>query len=228
MTTKTALLDFKIASKEDNVLTLSLDKTFVANNPQNEWLIGNARLVSFSGLLLGAHLAHAGLILLWAGSFTLLEVSQVQLGIPLGEQHLTLLPHLAVLGLGISEGGIVTDTYPYFVIGALHLISSAVIAAGGMFHILCGPSKLESGVGIVPKFSYDWHDDRQLTLILGHHLIFLGLGALGLCFKAIYWGGRETPSRQINSIDSFRNWGGSVALPRFHLDFWRGAPLTPQ
>ncbi|MEM6426067.1 MAG: chlorophyll a/b binding light-harvesting protein [Cyanobacteria bacterium P01_A01_bin.123] len=170
-------------------MTLSLDKTFVANNPKNEWLIGNARLVSFSGLLLGAHLAHAALILLWAGSFTLVEVSQVELGIPLGEQNLTLLPHLALLGWGIGEGGVVTETYPFFVVGVLHLVSSAVLAAGGLFHVLRGPAKLEDSGETTRKFGYAWDDDRQLTLILGHHLLLLGAGALGLYLKATRWGG---------------------------------------
>ena len=170
-------------------MTLSLDKTFVANNPQSEWLVGNARLVSFSGLLLGAHLAHAALILLWAGSFTLIEVNQVQIGVPLGEQNLTLLPHLALLGWGIGEGGVVTDTYPFFVVGVLHLVSSTVLAAGGLFHVLRGPAKLEDSEGTPRKFGYTWEDDRQLTLILGHHLLLLGTGALGLYLKATRWGG---------------------------------------
>ncbi|NJN29409.1 MAG: chlorophyll a/b binding light-harvesting protein [Synechococcales cyanobacterium RM1_1_8] len=170
-------------------MTLSLDKTFAVNDPKNEWLVGNARLISFSGLLLGAHLAHAALILLWAGSFTLIEVTQVQPGIPLAEQGLTLLPHLALLGWGIGEGGLVTDTYPYVVVGMLHLVSSAVLAAGGLFHIVRGPAKLEEGQGSVSKFGYTWDNDRQLTLILGHHLLFLGAGALGLYLKATRWGG---------------------------------------
>ncbi len=171
-------------------MTLSLDKTFAGDNPKNEWLVGNARLVSFSGLLLGAHLAHAALILFWAGSFTLVELSKVQPEIPLGEQGLTLLPHLALLGWGIGDGGLITDTYPYFVVGMLHLASSAVLAAGGLFHVIRGPAKLENGRrASTRKFGYTWDDDNQLTLILGHHLIFLGTGALGLYLKATQWGG---------------------------------------
>ncbi|MEM9815750.1 MAG: chlorophyll a/b binding light-harvesting protein [Cyanobacteria bacterium P01_D01_bin.6] len=169
-------------------MTLSIEKTFVANNPKSDWLIGNARLVSFSGLLLGAHLAHAALIMLWAGSFTLIEISQLQPGIPLGEQSLSLLPHLALLGWGIGDGGIVVDTYPYLVVGVLHLVSSGVLAAGGLFHILRGPERLENNK-TTRKFGYTWDDDRQLTLILGHHLLFLGAGALGLYLKATRWGG---------------------------------------
>ena len=38
-------------------MTVSVAKTYVENNEKYEWLIGNARLVRYSGLLLGAHLA---------------------------------------------------------------------------------------------------------------------------------------------------------------------------
>lgn len=181
-------------------MTLSLTKTFVADYPSKVWLIGNARLVSFSGLLLGAHLAHAALIMMWAGSFTLREVSILQSDLPLGAQNLTLIPHLAVLGWGIGADGLITDTYPYLVIGVLHLVASAVLAAGGLFHVFKGPAKLEEASGKAVKFGYRWDDDRQLTLILGHHLIFLGLGALGLYFKATIWGGLYDGNRHLVRI----------------------------
>ncbi|MEO0769779.1 MAG: hypothetical protein AAFY72_10150, partial [Cyanobacteria bacterium J06649_4] len=35
---------------------------------------GNARLIGLSNRLLGAHIAHAGLIMFWAGSITVSQV----------------------------------------------------------------------------------------------------------------------------------------------------------
>jgi photosystem II CP43 chlorophyll apoprotein len=52
----------------------------------SSWWAGNFRLTNLSGNLLGAHLAHAKLILLWAGKITLFEVSRFNPHQPMYEQ----------------------------------------------------------------------------------------------------------------------------------------------
>ncbi|KAB2629311.1 PsbC(chloroplast) [Pyrus ussuriensis x Pyrus communis] len=105
---------------------------------------------------------------------------------PMYEQGLILLPHLATLGWWVGLGGEVLDTFPYFVSGVLHLISSAILGFGGIYHALLGPETLEESF---PFFGYVWKDRNKMTTILGIHLILLGLGAFLLVFKALYFGG---------------------------------------
>jgi len=150
------------------------------------WWSGNARLINLSGKLLGAHVAHAGLIVFWAGAMTLFEVSHFLPEKPMYEQGLILLPHLATLGWGVGAGGEVFDTFPYFVVGVLHLISSAVLGFGGIYHAVRGPETLEEYSSF---FGYDWKDKNKMTNIIGFHLIILGLGALLFVLKAMFFGG---------------------------------------
>ena len=172
------------------MVTLS-SNTIVAGNRDQEssgfaWWSGNARLINLSGKLLGAHVAHAGLIVFWAGAMTLFEVAHFIPEKPLYEQGFILLPHLATLGLGVGAGGEVVDIFPYFVVGVLHLISSAVLGLGGIYHAVRGPETLEEYSSF---FGYDWKDKNQMTNIIGYHLILLGLGAFLLVFKAMFFGG---------------------------------------
>ncbi|MEM8642068.1 MAG: chlorophyll a/b binding light-harvesting protein [Cyanobacteria bacterium P01_G01_bin.54] len=156
-------------------------------NPYS-WWAGNFRFVDLSGKLLGAHIAHAGLIVLWAGAMTLFEISRFDPSLPLSSQGLILLPHLATLGLGMGPDGQIVDTYPYFAIGIVHLVSSAILGAGGIYHAVLGPEKLDTA-----GFGYDWQDKNKMTTILGIHLVLLGLGALLLVEKATAWGGIYDP-----------------------------------
>lgn len=164
------------------------DQTLKSSVP---WWAGNDRLTNLSGKLLGAHVAHAGLIVLWAGAMTLFEIGQFNPDQPMYDQGLILIPHLASQGWGVGAEGEVVNTYPYFVIGALHLISSAFLGVGGIFHALRGPEKLEEKT---PFFGYDWGDTRKMTTILGIHLVLLGIGAFLFVAKAMFFGGLYDPN----------------------------------
>jgi len=82
------------------------------------WWSGNARLINVSGKLLGAHVAHAGVMVFWCGAMTLFEVSHYIPEKPLYEQGCILLQHLATLGWGVGPGGEILNTYPYFIVGS--------------------------------------------------------------------------------------------------------------
>ncbi|WP_445311887.1 hypothetical protein [Microcoleus vaginatus] len=119
-------------------------KSFPAEGKLFPWWVGNARLINFSGRLLGSHVAHAGLIVFWAGAYTLLEVSRFNPELPMDEQGLLVLPNLARLGLGGGAGGKIADTDRYFAVRAIHLISSAFLGFGGIFHSLKWQATLEA------------------------------------------------------------------------------------
>lgn len=161
------------------------------------WWAGNARFINLSGKFLGAHVAHAGIIAFWAGAMLLFEVSHFVPEKPMYEQGLILMPHVATLGFGVGHGGEVTDIFPFFAIAVIHLIGSAVLGIGGLYHSLRGPDKLAG------FFDFDWADKDKVTSILGFHLISLGLGAWLLVCKAMFWGGL---------YDTWAPGGGDVRL----------------
>nr|ABB89028.1 photosystem II CP43 chlorophyll apoprotein [Lingulodinium polyedra] len=164
------------------------------------WWSGNARFIDWSGKFLGAHVAHAGLILLWSGSMTLFEVSHFVEEKPLYEQGFILLPHLATLAYGIGPGGELTGVYSYFVIGVMHLLSAGVVGLGGLYHSIFGPERLEETTFV---FGYQFQDRYRITAILGSHLGVLGLAALLLFVKSVYFGG---------VFDSWASGGGDVRV----------------
>ncbi|MEM1239205.1 MAG: chlorophyll a/b binding light-harvesting protein [Cyanobacteria bacterium P01_H01_bin.26] len=154
------------------------------------WLQGNARLIDRTEQLLGAHLAHAGLIMFWAGSFTLLEISRYVADVPMADQGLLLLPRLANLGWGVD------NREAWFAIAILHLASSAVLAAGGLFHVF-NQRPTSYAVGndkIMAKEEGLWNNPETLGFILGQHLIFLGFAASLFVLKATRFGGIYDPA----------------------------------
>ena len=50
--------------------------------------------------------------------------------------------------------------FPFFVSGIIHLISSAVLGFGGIYHTLMGPETLEESF---PFFGYVWKDKNKIT-----------------------------------------------------------------
>mmetsp|Transcript_34976 Transcript_34976/g.78798 ORF Transcript_34976/g.78798 Transcript_34976/m.78798 type:complete len:460 (+) Transcript_34976:105-1484(+) len=166
------------------------------------WWSGNARFISLSGKFLGAHLAHAALIMFWSASMTLFELSHFSQEKPLYEQGFILLPHLATLAFSVLPGGEITDVYSYFVISVLHLISSQFLALGGIYHAIFGPERLEETTYAF-LFGYQFEDRFRMTAILGAHLGTLGLSALLLFLKALYLGGL---------YDTWASGGGDVRL----------------
>ena len=97
-----------------------------------DWYAGNSGVVGRSGKFIAAHAAHAGLMMFWAGAFALFELARYDAKIPMGEQNLICLPHLAGLVLEIFKM-VITDSYGITVIATLHLIFSAVLGAEGCF-----------------------------------------------------------------------------------------------
>ena len=107
---------------------------------------GNARLTNLSGQLLGAHVAHAGLMVFWAGAMVLFETSHLRTDQPLYEQGCILIPHLTSLGFSghilISpfggDGWIVRVDNLEDVVGG-HIYVAILCVFGGLWHIFTNP-----------------------------------------------------------------------------------------
>ena len=167
------------------------------------WWSGNARLIDLSNTFIVAHVAHAALIMAWAGGFTLFELAKFSPDLPMYEQGLILLPHLATLGWGVDPGGQIVNTFPYVVIASVHLVAAGVLAWGAYFHQTQLPPRLDMEFGKAAKFHFAWDDAKTLGIILGHHLLILGLGSLLLVAKAMLFGGLyDATTAQVRVVTS--------------------------
>jgi len=140
------------------------------------WWAGNSGVTNRSGKFIAAHAAHTGLIAFWAGAFTLFELARYDPSVPMGHQPLIALPHLATLGIGFGDGGVLTDSRTIVSVAVVHLVASMVYGAGGLLHSLLFSSDMQdSEVAQARKFKLEWDNPDNQTFILGHHLIFLGI-----------------------------------------------------
>ena len=73
-----------------------------------DYWAGNSSVTNRSGRFIASHAAHTGMIAFGAGSNTLFELSRFDPSLPMGEQGLVFLPHLASVGVGFDEAGIWT------------------------------------------------------------------------------------------------------------------------
>ena len=166
------------------------------------WWSGNARFILLSGKFLGAHLFHASIIIFWSGSMGLFELSHFAQEKPFYEQGSILLPHLATLSFSIGPGGEMLDIYSYFVVGALHMLLSGILALGGLYHSIVGPETLEE-TSYGYAFSYSWQDRYRITTLLGSHLGIIGAASLLLFLKGVSIEG---------FYDTWASGGGDIRL----------------
>jgi photosystem II CP43 chlorophyll apoprotein len=106
------------------------------------------------------------------------------------------------LAYGSGPGGEIISTYPSFIIGVIHLVSSGVLGLGGIYHSIFGPEKLEE-TSLGRPFSFSWQDSYKISSILGSHLGVLGIGSLVLFGKTVYLGG---------IYDTLASGGGDVRI----------------
>jgi chlorophyll a/b binding light-harvesting protein len=174
--------------------------------PKYPWYAGNSRLIdpSVSGKWLAAHILQAAIILFWVGLNTLSELQVFDPRVPMYEQGLVLLPHMAAEGIGVGSGGAITSTFPYFAIAYVHWVASIVLLIGGYYHLCIGPSDLsKGGRGTTKSFAFDWDDPKQLGYILGNHLLFLGIGSLMFAGWMHFHGIYDPTAGEVRTVTPF-------------------------
>ena len=128
---------------------------------------------------------HAGLITLWAGAMSLFEAAHYVSEKSIYEQGFILLPYMATLSFGVGPGGEIYSTYPFFIIGVLHIIVSGILGLGGIYHFIFGPERLEE-TSLGMPFAFSCQDRDKVSTVLGAHLIILGLGSIFIYQRSLF------------------------------------------
>jgi len=140
------------------------------------WWAGNAGVTNRSGKFIAAHAAHTGLIAFAAGAATLWELARFDPSVSMGHQSSIFIAHLASMGIGFDETGSLWTGANVASVAIVHLVASMAYGAGGLLHSLYFESDMQdSEVKQARKFKLEWDNPKNLTFILGHHLIFFGV-----------------------------------------------------
>jgi photosystem II CP43 chlorophyll apoprotein len=94
------------------------------------------------------------------------------------EQGFIVVPHLGTLGFSIGRGGEIRSIYSYFLSSALHLICSAFLSLGGIYHAIFGREVLEETHAQAWLWCICYQDRFRITAILGAHLGIIGSAGL--------------------------------------------------
>jgi hypothetical protein len=161
------------------------------DNPQIEydWWAGNARFADKSGLFIVAHVAQAALIAFWAGAFTLFEISQYRPDIAMAEHGLNFTAAPSHFRLWSRRKW---ANHRYLSLFRDWLNSSDFFGSFGSRSLISpvkSPRNPERFLLFGKKFHFDWSEPRQLGVILGHHLLFLGIAAIIISGQSYVLGG---------------------------------------
>ncbi len=153
-------------------------QTYGNPNPTYGWWVGNSVVTNRAGRFIGSHVGHTGIICFATGASCLWELARFDPSLPMGHQSSIYLSHLASIGIGFDEAGVWTGA-GVATIALFHLIFSAVYGGAALLHSLFFDADLNSGpIGRVDRFKLEWDNPDNLTFILGHHLIFLGVASI--------------------------------------------------
>jgi len=182
------------------------------------WWAGNSRVTNRSGKFIAAHAAHTGLIAFAAGASTLWELARFDPSIPMGHQSSIFLSHLASMGVGFDDTGAVWTGANVSSIAIVHLIASLVYAGGALAHSLLFDPDLKDGpVPTSKKFKLEWDNPDNLTFILGHHLIFLGVACIWFVEWARWHGIYDPAIGEVRQV--FPGYGDFGRIWNHQFDF---------